>query len=250
VESGGVPAPLYGGAPTNIPYTDEPVLLNREDVRRVLAHEYPDALRKAGIGGTVLLWLLVDEQGDIVSGRVKVASGRPALDAAALRVAAQMRFAPGRNHEEPVKVWAQVPVVFPAGVGPQIPPGLPPAPPPLRGRSDALGSQRTALPRDMPPPAQPSSSPSLLNGTYIDRQLRALFEQHIADRTARGTAVLRLRVDSEGNATTAELASGSGNAALDSLALSLRPMLVFVPAIHSGRYAEGEVKLPVRFPPE
>ena len=57
-------------------------------------------------------------------------------------------------------------------------------------------------------------------------------------------------MDISGNATTAEIAASSGNPALDSLALSLKDMLVFVPAIRNGLYSEGTTELPIRFPPK
>ncbi len=66
----------------------------------------------------------------------------------------------------------------------------------------------------------------------------------------RGTTKLRLHVDISGNATAAEIASSSGSPPLDSLALSLKDMLVFVPAIRDGLYAEGTAELPIRFPPK
>jgi len=82
------------------------------------------------------------------------------------------------------------------------------------------------------------------------RELRRAYDEAFGKSAARGTTTLRLHVDIAGNAAPAEIASSSGNPALDSLALSLKDMLVFVHAIRRGRYTEGTIELPVRFPPK
>jgi hypothetical protein len=50
-------------APVFTPYTVRPSILNREEVTRALEREYPSLLRDAGIGGTVLVWFFIDEEG-------------------------------------------------------------------------------------------------------------------------------------------------------------------------------------------
>ena len=240
----GAPAPAFGGAPTFIPYDEAPVLLNREDVRHSLALHYPQALRLAGTGGTVLLWLLVDENGELMSARVKRPSGQPAYDAAALRVAAVMRFDPGRYKGAPVKVWVAVPIIFATASGSA---SAWPTPVAQNPRANAFGVGTPKFPDDVAV-TQPTSPPSLLNGTYVFKQLKTAYEKRFGTTGERGSTKLRLHVDISGNATTAEVGSSSGNAALDSLALSFRERLVFVPAISRGRYAEGTTELEMRFP--
>ena len=94
------------------PYTVAPELRNRDEAARAIRASYPEMLRNAGIGGTVLLWLLIDEEGRVLRTEVKESSGHAALDDAALRAAPKMRFSPALNMDRKVKVWVQIPVEF------------------------------------------------------------------------------------------------------------------------------------------
>jgi len=99
-------------APVFTPYTVKPELKNREAVSRALVRNYPPLLRDAGIGGTVLTWLLIDETGNVIKTQVKDGSGHDALDQAALKVADIMQFTPALNRDQKVKVWIALPIVF------------------------------------------------------------------------------------------------------------------------------------------
>jgi TonB family protein len=92
--------------------TTVPALLNTLAVQQALVRSYPAFLRDAGIGGEVMIWLLIDENGRVVQTEVKSSSGHPALDRAALSVGELMRFSPGRNRDQKVKVWVSLPVRF------------------------------------------------------------------------------------------------------------------------------------------
>jgi protein TonB len=89
-----------------------PQLLNPAEVQRALERNYPGILRDAGIGGRVVLWLLIDENGRVIDADVRESSGQEAFDSAAARVAEIMRFSPGKNRESRVKVWVSLPVLF------------------------------------------------------------------------------------------------------------------------------------------
>jgi TonB family protein len=106
-----LPDPIEAG-PTFTPYTVAPFLKNGPAVSRALAREYPSHLREAGIGGQVLLWLLIDETGEVVRPVLKESSRFEALDAAAMRVAMAMEFSPAINRDRNVTVWVAVPVDF------------------------------------------------------------------------------------------------------------------------------------------
>jgi protein TonB len=89
-----------------------PQLLNTAEVQRSLQRNYPAILRDAGVGGRVTLWLLIDENGRVIDTDVRESSGQEAFDSAAARVAGIMRFSPGKNRENNVKVWVSLPVLF------------------------------------------------------------------------------------------------------------------------------------------
>jgi periplasmic protein TonB len=95
-----------------VPMTVAPQLLNTAEVQRALERNYPRPLRDAGIGGTVLMHFMIDEQGHVVRRQIAEASAYAAFDDAALSVAEVMRFAPAWNRDRKVAVWVQIPIVF------------------------------------------------------------------------------------------------------------------------------------------
>ena len=111
-----LPPPPQGAAPIDqpsyIPRDVEPRLKNGSEVRRVLERSYPSMLREAGIGGRVILWVFVDEDGKAARTQVQTSSGYAQLDAAAEQVAAEMEFSPAMNRDRPVGVWIAQPIDF------------------------------------------------------------------------------------------------------------------------------------------
>lgn len=86
-----------------------PVALNGES-----PFQYPPDLYDLGIEGEVRLRLYVDSTGRVHSESTRVASssGTPALDSAAARGAAQLRFAPAHRDGVPVGMAFYQPVIF------------------------------------------------------------------------------------------------------------------------------------------
>lgn len=101
--------------PAFTPFTDAPTILNRDEVVAAMTREYPPLLRDAGIGGTVKVYFLIDEEGVVEQVRLDEGSGHEALDEAALNVAGAFRFSPALNDEKPVPVWVSFPITFEAG---------------------------------------------------------------------------------------------------------------------------------------
>jgi len=99
-------------APAFTPFTVKPDIKNREEVQRAMEREYPILLRDAGVGGTVLVWFFIDDQGKVVRTLVRESSGYQALDEAALKVANIVEFTPAINRDKRVPVWISLPVTF------------------------------------------------------------------------------------------------------------------------------------------
>jgi len=102
------------GRPCFTPFTQAPVLANQESVIRAMSQHYPKRLRAEGIGGTVVLWVFVDERGRQQKVMLRRTSGHPELDRAAVLIARVMRFEPALNRGTRVKVWVEVPLNFTA----------------------------------------------------------------------------------------------------------------------------------------
>lgn len=98
--------------PTFTPYEVKPELRNRAEFGRLLERQYPPMLRDAGIGGTVVLWVFITEDGSVQSTRVTQGSGYEQLDKVAQEVMAQAQFTPALNRDQRVPVWIQLPVTF------------------------------------------------------------------------------------------------------------------------------------------
>ena len=101
-----------GVAPRFVPYDVTPELENGAEVENRLQELYPDSLEQAGVGGSVVLWLMVDERGEVQEGLLQASSGHAVLDQAAGRIAGDMRFSPALNRGEPVGVWVQQRIRF------------------------------------------------------------------------------------------------------------------------------------------
>ncbi len=98
--------------PTFTPFTVAPKILNKDEVVRAMEREYPPLLRDAGIGGTVVVWFFIDENGAVKDYRINKSSGHQALDDAALKVADVYRFSPALNRDKKVPVWVSFPITF------------------------------------------------------------------------------------------------------------------------------------------
>jgi periplasmic protein TonB len=101
-----------GDAPTFTPFTVAPEVRNRPAVARALEREYPPLLRDAGVGGTVLMYFFIDENGRVQDHRVHESSGHVSLDQAAMRVAEVFEFSAAMNRDQRVPVWIQIPITF------------------------------------------------------------------------------------------------------------------------------------------
>ena len=99
-------------APVFTPMTVRPEIRNRTEVQAALMREYPSILRDAGIGGTVVVWFFITEEGIVQDKRVSQTSGQMQFDEAALKVADVFRFSPALNRDQRVQVWIEVPITF------------------------------------------------------------------------------------------------------------------------------------------
>lgn len=118
------PPPAGGTAadrPSFLPYDRPPVVQNRDEIVEVLREAYPADLKDAGVGGSVELWLYIDEEGNVANHEVQEASGHPELDAAAGEVAERMRFSPALNRDQPTPVWVTQIITFQPDASPDEP---------------------------------------------------------------------------------------------------------------------------------
>jgi TonB family protein len=101
-------------APTFVVRTQDPVLLNEPEVTRNIQREYPALLKDAGLGGTTIIHLFINEQGVVEKTLVSVPSPHKGLDDAALKVGLVARFSPAKNRDKTVALWIELPITFKA----------------------------------------------------------------------------------------------------------------------------------------
>lgn len=109
------PPPKTGSVkdrPSFIPRDVDPRAKNDDEIRRLLQRFYPPMLRDAGIGGTVTLWLFVNDQGQVEKIQLQQSSGYDDLDQAAVKVANNMEFEPAVNRDKPIGVWVSRNITF------------------------------------------------------------------------------------------------------------------------------------------
>jgi len=99
-------------APRFTPFTRAPELENREQIESYLHARYPEGLQAMGVGGTTVLWLLLDPRGHIRKVVLLRSSGRRVFDDLAFEATDHMEFSPAWNDGSPVPVWVQIPVTF------------------------------------------------------------------------------------------------------------------------------------------
>ena len=73
---------------------------------------YPESARREGREGSVLLRVLIDDQGRSKQVEVNRSSGSDALDRAAAEAIKRWRFHPARHGENPVESWVRIPIEF------------------------------------------------------------------------------------------------------------------------------------------
>jgi TonB family protein len=98
--------------PTFTPFTVGPRILNTEEIKDLMAQEYPPLLREARLGGVVVVWAFITAEGTGEEVMLARPSGHPELDAAALRIAPHLRCSPALNRDVRVPVWIQLPFEF------------------------------------------------------------------------------------------------------------------------------------------
>ncbi len=106
------PAARLEAGPTFTPFTVAPRLRDRERAERIVRDKYPELLQQAGIGGTVVVWALIDERGVVQKCQVHTSCGVAALDEAALAATIEFSFVPALNYDRHVPVWISVPITF------------------------------------------------------------------------------------------------------------------------------------------
>ena len=100
------PPPPEGPRVKFIPYDDPPVPLSP------IRPRYPEIAQEAGIEGTVIVQVFVDEKGRVKETVILKGIPNTGLDEAASEAIRTVRFRPAKQRERAVGVWISIPVNF------------------------------------------------------------------------------------------------------------------------------------------
>lgn len=102
--------------PVFTPYEVKPEIKDMARAVQIMQRYYPETLRQAGVGGTVLIWAFIDERGRLRNMKIAKGSGFSALDEAAFKaleeIGEKVGFTPALNRDKVVPVWIQQPIAF------------------------------------------------------------------------------------------------------------------------------------------
>ncbi len=121
---GGVPGGVVGGLLSNVapvapppppkPVKRDPIQVGgnvqESKLIRKIEPSYPELAKRARVQGKVVLVVTVDEEGNVAD--IKITSGHPLLDEAAINAVKQWKYSPTLLNGEPVPVIATVTVIF------------------------------------------------------------------------------------------------------------------------------------------
>ena len=100
------PPPPEGPRVKFIPYDDPPIPL------KPIRPRYPEIAQEAGIEGTVVVQVFVDEKGRVKDTVILKGIPNTGLDEAATEAIRKVRFRPAKQTERAVGVWISIPVNF------------------------------------------------------------------------------------------------------------------------------------------
>ena len=100
------PPPPEGPRVKFIPYDDPPVPLTP------IRPKYPEIAQEAGIEGTVVVQVFVNEKGRVTETKILKGISDSGLDEAAIKAIEKVKFRPAKAKGKKVGVWISIPVNF------------------------------------------------------------------------------------------------------------------------------------------
>lgn len=90
----------------DVEYSEPPVCIDQ------VKPKYPDIARDSKVEGDVVLFVYIDEKGNVRNAIVQSSPGLPALDEEARKAAMRCKFKPAKQQGQPVGVWYNIVMQF------------------------------------------------------------------------------------------------------------------------------------------
>jgi TonB family protein len=214
-------------------FTKAPQLINRDEVVKALADNYPPLVRDAGVGGKADVWVRIGLSGVVERAEIHTSSGHQPLDLAALRVARVMRFKPAQDGDTPVPVWVSLPIAF---------------------VTDAQKAEQSAARAKELEEVKASgrftpwkTPPQLDNREDVGKSLEANYPPLLRDAGVGGRAEVWVHIDDTGAVHEVDVKTGSGHEALDRAAVRVGQAMHFKPARGDAGPIPVWVAIPITF---
>lgn len=207
-----------------VPYDKEPSPIGGFNAIRENLH-YPELARRAGIEGTVILYVQIDEQGDVVNTRVIKSLGDNGCDEAAVEAIKKVKWIPAEADGKPVKVWISVPVRFKLSNGDE-------------NQTDETKIKETFVPFDEEPTPVGGFTAVHKNLQYPEIARKAGIE---------GAVLVYARINENGDVTDTKVLKSLGDNGCDEAAVEAIKKTKWNPAKQKGKPVAVWVTVPVRF---
>ena len=181
---------------------------------------YPEIARKAGIEGTVMVKMLVDESGEVVVTEIAESLGDNGCDEAAVEALKSVKWKPAMQKDKPVKVWVSIPVNFRLSGG------------------EAAPKEADFVAYDTPPQPVGGFAAVQKNLIYPDISRKAGVE---------GIVYVKVQVDENGNVVETEIIKSLGDNGCDEAAVAALKSVKWKPAMQRDKPVKVWVSIPVKF---
>ena len=197
----------------------------RKTVRLIKSErpQYPQAARREGWEGTVVLRITIGADGDVGNVRTQTSSGFPVLDESAAKSVKVWRFDPARDGEFRVSAVVDLPIRF---------------------NLDEYGIQSS---RDEPEPEPEPEPVRVKKPARLIKSERPPYPQAARREGWEGTVVLRITIGTGGDVEQVAIQESSGHPELDESAAQSVKTWQFDPAKVGDDPISSAVDLPVTF---
>ena len=185
---------------------------------------YPDLAREAGIGGTTIVQVAVNESGEAVNPEVLRSSGNVSLDAAAMNAATVTSWTPAMKDGSPVRVKIALPVVFRLKIG---------------GEDHSITTANTIGKRDWDVPPRPQDWKAISENIIYPEQAKK--------EGVTGTLTMQFTIDAKGNLIDPVVKSGPDHEALKQAAIVALKSTVWIPASKDGEPISAIMEMGIGF---
>jgi TonB family protein len=215
------------------------------DAIELIDKYYPATLRKAGVGGFAVVRVTIQPDGRASNYTIVRSAGNEALDAAALRVAKDLKMLPTLRKGQTGPVNYNM--VLPFDANTKMKQLLPTRTPGVEAAKEVVSDLAPKELERAPVFTPYDVNPNLANREEVVAALKRNYPPLLRDAGITGKALMWVLVGADGTVAKAQLNKGSGRIELDEAAVNVAKTMKFTPATNKGRPVPVWIQLPIIF---